>query len=138
MTMGLAGGCYCGALRFEISEDIPMRGLCLCETCQKISGGAGNLFIGIEAGNFHYTQGEPRRFKRESAADAPTREFCGKCGVHIAARSPKAPGGLIVKVGALDDPSIFEGPKMVFWTKEKRAFHAIPAGVAVFATLPGR
>jgi hypothetical protein len=51
---------------------------------------------------------------------------------------PKAPGGLIVKVGTLDDPSVFEGPRMVFWTDEKQAFHAVPAGVAAFATIPGR
>ena len=136
--MSLTGGCYCGALRYEFSGEIPMRALCLCETCQKISGGAGNLFIGIEAGNFRYTKGEPRRFKHAGADDAPTREFCGECGVHIAARSPKAPGGLVIKAGTLDDHAIFGGPKMVFWTKEKQPFHAIPEGAAVFATLPGR
>jgi hypothetical protein len=136
LKMTLTGGCFCGALRYEISGEIPMRALCLCETCQKISGGAGNLFIGIEAGNFRYTQGEPRRFTR--AEGAPTRDFCGECGVHIAARSPKAPGGIVVKVGTLDDTSIFEGPKMVFWTQAKRSFHLIPDGVAAFNTLPGR
>jgi len=136
--MTITGGCYCGALRFEIFGELPMRGLCLCRTCQRISGGAGNLFLGIEAGAFRYTQGEPRRFKRENPADAPTREFCGECGVQIAARSPKAPGGLIVKVGTLDDPSVFGGPKMVFWTQEKQDFHVVPVGVPAFATIPGR
>lgn len=115
-----------------------MHALCLCETCQKISGGAGNLFIGIEAGNFHYTQGEPHRFKLEGTEDVPTREFCGECGVHIAARSPKAPGGFVVKVGTLDDPSVFGCPKMVFWTQEKQDFHVVPEGTAAYTTLPGR
>jgi hypothetical protein len=115
-----------------------MRALCLCRTCQKISGGAGNLFIGIEASTFHYTRGEPHRFTRDGSGDSPTREFCGKCGVHIAARSPKAPGGLIVKVGTLDDPSAFGGPKMVFWTQERQSFHVVPAGTTAFATIPGR
>jgi hypothetical protein len=136
--MNLTGGCYCGALRFEIAGEIPMRALCLCQTCQKISGGAGNLFIGVEAAMFRYTSGEPVRFAREASGDGPTREFCGKCGVHIAARSPKAPGGLIVKVGTLDDPSVFIGPTMVFWTKEKQNFHLLPDGVATFSSLPGR
>jgi hypothetical protein len=134
--MALVGGCYCGALRYEVSGDIPMRGLCLCKTCQKISGGAGNLFIGIEAKAFRYTQGEPRRFTREPGA--PTREFCGECGVHIAARSPKAPGGLVVKVGTLDQPSVFERPTMVFWAQDKEDFHIVPEGAAAYATLPGR
>jgi len=94
--------------------------------------------MGVEASAFRYTQGEPRRFTREGSGDTPTREFCGRCGVHIAARSPKAPGGVIVKVGALDDPSVFGGPKMVFWTQEKQAFHVVPVGAAVFTTIPSR
>ncbi|WP_372783042.1 GFA family protein [Phenylobacterium sp.] len=115
-----------------------MRGLCLCRTCQKISGGAGNLFIGLEADGFRYSRGEPRRFTHPEAADAPTREFCGDCGVHIAARSPRAPGGLIVKVGALDDPAVFEGPSLVVWTEDKHDFHMVPEGARAFPRVPGR
>jgi hypothetical protein len=136
--MIMTGGCFCGALRYEINGEIPMRGLCLCRTCQKISGGAGNLFIGIEAKTFTYTQGEPRRFAQAGADRPPVREFCGECGVHIAARSPRLPDGLVVKVGTLDDPAIFEGPAMVFWTEQKQPFHSVPEAAAAFATLPGR
>lgn len=136
--MVLAGGCYCGALRFEIDGQMRMRALCLCRTCQKISGGAGNLFIGLEADAFRFTRGEPRTLTRPGPAEAPTRLFCGECGVHIAARSPKAPGGIIVKVGTLDDPAVFEGPAMVFWTEEKQNFHLLPDGAAIFPRLPGR
>ena len=134
--MTITGGCYCGALRFEAEGPIQMRGLCLCKTCQTISGGAGNLFIGLPADGFRYTRSGPRRFQRSD--DAPTREFCAACGVHIAARSPKAPGGVIVKVGALDDPAVFEGPQIVVWTGEKQAFHLIPEGIPAYARVPGR
>ncbi|MDB5451425.1 MAG: hypothetical protein JWO33_3 [Caulobacteraceae bacterium] len=133
--MVLTGGCFCGALRFEAQGPIHMRGLCLCRSCQKISGGAGNLFVGLDAEGFRYTQGEPRRFTREDGA--PTREFCGECGVHIAARSPRAPTGIIVKVGALDDPAVFEGPALVVWTEDRQAFHALPEGVRAFERVPG-
>jgi hypothetical protein len=136
--MILTGGCFCGALRFEAVGEIRMRGLCLCRTCQRISGGAGNLFIGLEAEGFRYAHGEPRRFSRPDVADAPSREFCGDCGVHIAARSPKAPGGVIVKVGALDDPAVFEGPKLVVWTEEKQDFHLLPVDVPAYPRVPGR
>jgi len=136
--MSLTGGCFCGALRYEITGEIPWRALCLCKTCQKISGGAGNLFVGIEAGAFRYTNGTPRRFTRQGAEIAPTREFCGECGVHIAARVAQIPDAVVVKIGTLDDPSAFEGPNMVFWTREKQAFHIVPDGVAAFETLPNR
>ena len=136
--MKLAGGCYCGALRYEITGEIPWRALCFCKTCQKISGGAGNLMIGIEAKQFQYTQGQPRSFRREGDGFIPGREFCEECGVHIASRLLQIPDGVIVKVGTLDDPSVFEGPKMVFWTQEKQNFHIVPDGVEVYATLPNR
>jgi hypothetical protein len=136
--MTLTGGCYCGEVRFEIDEPLSMRGLCLCKTCQKISGGAGNLFIGIVSAAFRYTKGEPRLFTHPDRPDAPTREFCGKCGVHLAARSPKAPGGLIVKAGALDEPGLFGGPDMIFWTEEKHEYHVLPEGVRTFPRMPGR
>jgi len=132
----LTGGCFCGALRFEATSPIRMRGMCLCRSCQTISGGAGNLFIGLEADGFRYTEGEPRLYCRSEAA--PTREFCGVCGVHVAARSPRAPNGVIVKVGALDDPATFEGPSLVVWTEEKQAFHLLPEGVPAFERMPGR
>ena len=136
--MTLTGGCYCGALRYEISGAIPWRALCLCRTCQKISGGAGNLFVGMDDSDFRYVRGKPRRFTRKGADAAPTREFCGECGVHIAARSPRAPRGIVIKVGTLDDPSVFEGPRIAFWTQEKQAFHMIPDGAIPYATVPGR
>ena len=137
LPMVLSGGCYCGAVRFEADGPIRMRGLCLCRTCQRISGGAGNLFIGLEADGFRYTKGAPARFTRPDAADAPTREFCADCGTHLAARSPRAPGGLIVKVGALDEPGAFEGPDFVTWTEDAQPFHTLPRGVPAFARFPG-
>lgn len=134
--MTMTGGCLCGAVRFEAEGEIRMRGLCYCRTCQKVSGGAGNLFIGLMAKGFRYTGAAPARFAR--SPDAPTREFCALCGVQIAARSPRAPEGIIVKVGALDDPAVFEGPAAVLWTDEKEGFHPVPEGVPAFPRVPGR
>lgn len=113
-----------------------MRFLCLCKTCQKVSGGAGNFSIGIEGKYFKYSKGNPEIFALTEGA--PAREFCGKCGVHVAARSPKLPVGLVVKVGSLDDPSVFKRPDMAVWTSEKQDFHVIQEGVPVFDTIPGR
>jgi hypothetical protein len=44
----------------------------------------------------------------------------------------------VVKVGTLDDPSVFGGPTMAFWVQEKQDFHRVPEGITTFATLPGR
>lgn len=91
--------------------------------------------MGLLAEHFRYTLGMPARFSLD-AEHAPTREFCGACGTHIAARSPKAPGGVVVKVGTLDDPSRYRGPQMVLWTEERQHFHTWPSGALAYGRWP--
>ena len=132
--MTIEGGCFCGAVRFAAEGPILMRGLCLCRTCQKISGGGGNLFVAVAAEGFGYVAGAPQGFQR--TPDAPRREFCATCGVQLTARSHRAPTAVLVKVGALDDPAIYEGPALVVWTDEKQAFHLLPPGVPAYGRMP--
>ena len=132
----LTGGCYCGEVRYECIETQPFRGLCLCRTCQTISGGAGNLFMAVDAQTFHFTQGTPRSFTANDHPWSPTRHFCGTCGVHLTARSARAPSAILVKVGTLDDPSVFEGPQRVTWTSEMQKFHVLPPDVPAYSELP--
>jgi hypothetical protein len=130
--MSLTGGCYCGAVRYAAERPVLFRGQCLCRTCQRISGGGGNLFIVVDADGFKFTEGKPREFVRTDRPEGPTRAFCGACGVHLTARSPKAAGVVLIKVGTLDDPSVFGAPEVVTWTDEKQSFHQLPAGVPAY------
>ena len=66
-----------------------------------------------------------------------TREFCADCGTHILARSPAVPGLVMLKVGTLDDPSVFGTSQMAIFTSEKQSFHQLPEGVQAFARGPG-
>jgi hypothetical protein len=133
--MKLTGGCYCGAVRYAAEGPIRFRGQCLCRTCQKISGGAGNLFLVVDADRFAFTQAEPNTFSR---GGGPTRAFCGACGVQLTAQSPQAAGVVLIKVGTLDDPGVFEAPEVVVWTEEAQAFHQLPPGVPAHARFPSR
>ena len=131
--MTMTGGCFCGAVRYAAEGEPLFRGQCLCRTCQKLSGGAGNLFIAVDADGLSFTQGGPREFTRD---DGPTRGFCATCGTQLTARSPKAAGAVLIKVGTLDDPSIFGAPQVVVWTEEKQAFHPLPPGVPAYPRFP--
>ena len=64
-----------------------------------------------------------------------TREFCAECGTHVVTRSPGFPA-VIIKVGSLDDPSVF-APDLAIFTVDKQAFHHIPEGIPAFERLPG-
>ncbi len=52
-------------------------------------------------------------------------------------RPPGLPA-VVLKIGTLDDPSLFGGPKMAIYTVDKPAYHHIPEGMPSFERLPPR
>jgi hypothetical protein len=114
-----------------------MRAQCHCRECQHISGGSPNVFMAMPEAGFTYTKAQPKQFRRKDLPNPVTREFCAECGAHILARAPGLPGAVVLKVGSLDDPSVFGGPQVAIFTCDKQAFHQIPPGVRAFERLPG-
>lgn len=133
--MEVEGGCYCGAVRYKAEGEPLFKGQCHCRECQYISGGGPNIVMGVPAAGFTYTKGAPKAFTRSDIDNPVTREFCGECGTHILAKVPSLPAALL-KVGTLDDPSVFEGPQMVIFTMDKQVFHQIPEGIPTFERGP--
>jgi len=135
--MTIEGGCYCGATRYRSEGDPMFRGQCHCRECQYISGGSPNMVMAIPVAGFSYTQGAPKGFSRSDLESPVTREFCPECGTHILTRVPAMPGALMLKVGTLDDPSVFGMPQMAIFASEMQSFHRIPEGVPALERGPG-
>jgi hypothetical protein len=135
--MELDGGCYCGKLRYHATGDALFKGQCHCRECQYMTGGQPNVVMAMLESGFSYTKGSPKQFRRSDLENPVTREFCGECGTHILAKASALPGAVIMKVGTLDDPSVFGGPQMVIFTIDKQTFHHIPEGVPTFERRPG-
>jgi hypothetical protein len=135
--MKLEGGCYCHAVRYAADGDPMMKAQCHCRECQYISGGAPNVLVAMPKAGFSYTKGAPKQFKRTDLERAVTREFCGECGTHLTTLVPGLPA-VVLKVGTLDDPSLFGRPDMAIYTMDKQAFHQIPEGLPSFERLPTR
>ena len=134
--MALEGGCYCGALRYRAEGNPIFKGQCHCRECQYASGGHPNAVMGLPPPGFSYTKGQPKPFTRKDLPNPVTREFCAECGTHILAKSPAVPGAVLLKVGTLDDPSVYGAPQMVIYTCDKQPFHHIPPGVPTFERTP--
>lgn len=134
--MSLEGGCYCGALRFEAAGKPALKAQCHCRECQYITGGAPNLFMLMPLAGFRYTRGTPALFTRDDL-DAPvTREFCGTCGTHMVTRRLDMDSTLVLKIGTLDDPTVFDHPRMAIFTVDQQPFHHVPDGVPTFERMP--
>jgi hypothetical protein len=91
----------------------------------------------MPAEGFAYTKGSPKTYTRPDKVDAIAREFCAVCGTHMISRRPGLPR-VVLKIGTLDDPSIYGGPQMAIFTAEGQPFHLIAEGVPAFEGLPPR
>ena len=134
--MEIEGGCYCGAVRYKAEGDALFKGLCYCRECQYIAGGSANVVMGLQEAGFAYTQGAPKPFRRSDLESPVTREFCADCGTHLVSRAPGLPDVALLKVGTLDDPSVFGSPQMAIYTCDKQSFHQVPDGVAAYERGP--
>ena len=135
--MQFEGGCYCKSLRYVAEGEPRLRAQCHCRACQHISGGGPNYFMLMPPEGFRYVKGAPKSFKRDDLKAPVTREFCEVCGAHIATRRPGLPF-VILKIGTLDDPTLYGAPQMAIFTAEKQPFHVIPEGLPAFEGLPPR
>lgn len=98
-----AGGCQCGAVRYEL-RDPEWASICHCRMCQRASGQPFMTFLGGNAGKVVWTRGKPSIFQ---SSDIAERGFCSQCGTPLT-YGRKAAGTLSVTMGSLDDPAIFE------------------------------
>jgi len=133
----LEGGCYCGNLRYLAEGEPKLKAQCHCRECQYISGGSPNMFMLMPLDGFSFTKGTPRQFTRGDIEGAVTREFCAECGTHLVTRRPGL-RSVNLKVGTLDDPTLYGTPQMAIHTIDKQPFHMVPEGIPSFERLPKR
>ncbi|MDX1291384.1 MAG: GFA family protein [Hyphomonas sp.] len=136
--MAITGGCYCGAIRYKADGEPIMKANCHCRECQYFSGGQANTIMAMPASDFVYTQGEPKQYRRADLEQGALREFCATCGTHILTRSSALPQAVILKVGTLDDPSVYGGPQMAMQVADAQSFHHVPDGIPSFERFPGQ
>lgn len=106
----IRGGCLCGKLRYEASVDEPLMTVaCHCTHCQRQSGSAYSVNIGIPGDSLTVTGDTLRTYEDMGASGQPvSRNFCGNCGSPIFSDVAAADGLRFVKVGTLDDSSWIE------------------------------
>lgn len=76
------GGCFCGAVRYEVT--LPQRFVahCHCESCRRSVGVAFVTWAGFVYDQFRLLQGE-ETLRRFASSPPVSRSFCGKCGTAL-------------------------------------------------------
>jgi len=128
----ITGGCLCGQVRFRIEGEPIMSGRCCCQACQKLSGAGNMAFV---EGAFA-VEGETAEFIWTSdSGGSVTTSFCPKCGSPLFGKSTSMPGMKMVRVGALDDPSVY-APQMMVYAKRRHAWVQHDARLPTFEAMP--
>lgn len=130
-----SGGCFCGAIRYEVTGKPMLKAQCHCRACQHFTGGAPNLFMVLPKDGFCYTRGSPSTYQRPDHRARVAREFCGACGTQLTSLRPRL-DAVILKIGTLDDPSAYKAPRMSIYVAEAQAFHHIPDDLPAFDGYP--
>jgi len=74
VTLPLAGGCSCGAVRYAVSQPPLMVYNCHCTNCQKVSGGAFSTAVTILESGLRF----PRAISAPSSSRRTTRPYIAR------------------------------------------------------------
>lgn len=93
-----AGGCQCGAVRYEFTARPDNPCICHCRMCQKQFGNFFGSFAGSDRKNFRLTRGTLAHYQ---SSDDARRGFCGDCGTPLTYEGLSR-NRISVSIGSLD------------------------------------
>lgn len=100
----IEGGCFCGAIRYQIDDGDYIVANCHCSMCRKTSAAPFVTWIVVPTTAFQYTAGEPKLL---SSSESGTRYFCPECGTPVVCINSEHPDRVDVTTGSLDSPGDF-------------------------------
>jgi hypothetical protein len=130
-----AGGCLCGAVRYEAEGEPLYAGHCYCGDCRKASGSGFVPFMGFASGAVRFT-GLTRQFRSKSfRGNDAVRNSCPVCGSLVFGGEAGKDETHTIYAGSLDDPSCFQ-PKIAIFVRDRPAWAVIPVGLTTYETMP--
>ena len=107
MAAKISGSCLCGAVTFRSDAAPVLQLVCHCGGCQKQTGTSFSAIIGLPGAKLT-VQGETKSYTSTGGSGNPLkRHFCPKCGSGVYSDVAVVPGLVMIRVGNLDDPSVF-------------------------------
>lgn len=99
----LKGGCFCGAIRYEMTEKPMFVHCCHCTDCQAQTGGAFAINAMIEASNVNLLKGKPKRVTMQTDSGRPHDIYrCAKCQTALWSDYGRRGWLLFLRVSTLD------------------------------------
>jgi hypothetical protein len=128
-----AGGCLCGAVRYEITGPASNPCFCHCTSCRRATGAAMVPWGTFALEAVRFTRGRLTEYR---SSPGVWRGFCASCGTSLTYRHEARGAQIDVTLVTLDDPTPL-APQMHVWVQDRLPWVAIgdslpqlPAGTA--------
>ena len=119
----LDGRCLCGKVTYHCDAEPMTTLLCHCTDCQRQTGTAFSIVVGVERDALHVDGDTVSSFTTvgEDTGEAVHRQFCTACGSPIVSLPDATPDLAFIKAGTLNDRSWLE-PEMEIWCRSAHPY----------------
>jgi hypothetical protein len=101
--MTVTGGCFCGAVRYEVTQPFLRANFCHCSRCRKHTGAAASTQGRVPRDGFRLSSGEEHVKVYRPPGGGMAKAFCEVCGSSLFGGSwPDGPE-VSIRLGTLDD-----------------------------------
>lgn len=132
----LAGGCQCGAVRYEVTGTLDEIYVCHCSECRRQSASAYGISVTVRSADVRLVQGTVKRWSRlADSGNIVDCFFCLDCGSRIWHGDKEKHETISIKGGSLDEPVDITSAVHI-WTASKLRGVAIPEHARTFQQEP--
>jgi hypothetical protein len=134
----ISGHCLCGNVTYTADAEPVAQALCHCTNCQRQTGTAFSIVIGVPASAFHVEGSALASFPTDGDVHGTTtlRHFCSNCGSPIFSSVEAMPEVVYIKAGTLDDAS-WLAPNAEVFTRSALPWTPHLENAAMFESVPG-
>ena len=134
--VAMTGSCLCGQVKYSANTDPAFVGVCHCTDCQKFTGSAFAVVVGLPKSALTI-QGPLSTFdKTGDTGKATHRSFCSQCGSSVTDSADVMPDVVMIEAGTLDDSSWVKPGMQIFCDSAQSWVH-LGGDMKTFPRMPG-
>jgi hypothetical protein len=136
MSKPYAGGCACGAIRFETRSEPIFENHCQCQECQQRSGTGHSSYLTFPRRSAFTITGEARTWRvKGDSGNEKLHAFCPTCGTPVYVIFSATPDSIAIHATSLDEPDRFN-PQLVTYGIRGHAWDAMDPSLQTFERMP--
>lgn len=136
MSKAYTGGCACGAVRYEISDEPMFMNDCQCLDCQHTSGTGHGSYLTFPSKAHVKLSGQATHWDMvDDNGNTKTRGFCPTCGSPVYLTFAIRPDFFTIHAASLDDPGRYK-PQAVTYGIRGHAWDYVDSALLKFDKMP--